>query len=288
MQQKKFATLLKTLFSQERNDMRYIEIDELRKLQLDIMQTIHDFCTKNNIRYSISGGTLLGAVRHKGYIPWDDDIDCMMPRPDYEKFVATFNENNDSPLKVFSSYNDRNFFQPFAKVVNTKTRLIEHEDRSQPNLGVYVDIFPIDGLPNDEDEREQYWNMIAKKKNFSTVIYSKINEKEHGLKKIARKILFCLFRPFSANWYAKKLHRLGIKNSFEASKFVANSIFGYHTKEQMPKSIFDDFVLLDFEDRKFSAVKDYNTYLSNLFGDYMQLPPKEKQVSKHDFEVYWR
>ncbi len=268
--------------------MKEIKIDELRNLQLDIMQSIHDFCSKNEIRYSISGGTLLGAVRHKGYIPWDDDIDCMMPRPDYEKFLSTFNKDNNSGLKVFSSFNDSYFFQPFAKVVNTKTQLIEHEDRPQPNLGVYVDIFPIDGLPNKEEEREKYWNIIAKKKNFSTVIYSKFNKNERGIKKIVRKVLFTLFRPFPANWYAKKLHKMGMKNPFEESLFVANSIFGYHKKEQMPKTIFDDFILLDFEDRKFSAVKDYNTYLSNLFGDYMQLPPKDKQISKHDFEVFWR
>ncbi len=268
--------------------MKTIEVNELRNLQLEIMQTIHDFCVNNNIRYSISGGTLLGAVRHKGYIPWDDDIDCMMPRPDYEKFVKTFNENKASPFRVFSSYNDSHFFQPFAKVVNTNTTLIEKEDRPQPNLGVYVDIFPIDGLPNDENEREKYWNMIARKKNFSTVIYSKSNKKEHGIKKIIRFFLFCLFRPFPANCYTKKLHKLGMKNSFEESNFVANSIFGYHKKEQMPKSIFDSFILLDFEDKKFYAVKDYNTYLTNLFGNYMQLPPKDKQVSKHDFTVFWK
>lgn len=268
--------------------MQVIKTKDLRQLQLEIMQSIHDFCTANNIHYSISGGTLLGAVRHEGYIPWDDDIDCMMPRPDYERFVKSFNKNQNSPLKVLSSYNDKFFFQPFAKVVNTKTSLIEHEDRPQPNLGIYVDIFPIDGLPNNENEREKYWNMIAKKKNFSTVIYASSKKNEHSIKKIIRLILFILFRPFPANWYANKLHKLGMKNSFEGSNFVANSIFGYHKKEQMPKNIFDSYVLLKFEDRKFYAVKDYNTYLSNLFGDYMQLPPKEKQISKHDFEAYWR
>ena len=268
--------------------MKAINIGELKKLQLQIMQTIHNFCCKNNIRYSISGGTLLGAIRHKGYIPWDDDIDCMMPRPDYERFVKTFNQSNNTEFKVLSSYNDKYFFQPFAKVVNTKTLLIEHEDRPQPNLGVYVDIFPIDGLPNEEIKREQYWNKIAREKNFSTIIYSKTNAKEHGIKKIVRRIFFYILRPFPANWYAKKLHKRGMENSFENSNFVANSIFGYHKKEQMPKSIFDSFLKLDFENTSFFAVKDYDTYLSNLFGDYMQLPPKEKQVSKHDFNVYWR
>ena len=268
--------------------MKEIKIDELRQLQLEAMQAIHDFCTKNNIHYSISGGTLLGAVRHKGYIPWDDDIDCMMPRPDYERFVRTFNDNNDSEYRVISSYNDKYFFQPFAKVVNTKTIMVVHEDRPMPNLGVFIDVFPIDGLPNNEKKREHYWNWIAKKKHFSSVIYSKNNPKEHGVKKIARLVLFCLFRPFSANWYTNKLHQFGMKNPFDKSTFVANSIFGYHKKEQMPKSIFESYILLAFEDRKFYAIKDYNTYLSNLFGDYMKLPPVEQQVTKHDFEIYWR
>jgi len=267
--------------------MKAIDIKELKVLQLEIMQSIHDFCIQNDIRYSISGGTLLGAVRHKGYIPWDDDIDCMMPRPDYEKFLRTFNRKK-SDFKVISCYNNKSFYQPFAKVINTKTILIGSGDRKIQNLGVNVDVFPIDGLPNEEKNRKRYWNKIGKKKNFSSVIYTKFMPNEFWIKKIIRIILYYLFRPFPANWYAKKLHKIAMKNSFENSIFVANSIFGYHTKEQMPKTLFDDFILLDFENKSFLSVKNYDTYLSNLFGDYMQLPPKEKQIQKHDFEVFWR
>lgn len=269
--------------------MKQIFIEEMRKLQISILLYVHDFCKENNIRYSLSGGTLLGAVRHKGYIPWDDDIDIMMPRPDYERFVNEFNVNNkESSLKVISSYNDIQFFQPYAKVVNTKTVLKETYKRHIDQMGVYIDVFPIDGLPNDAQKRENYWNFIEKQKNISTAVYENDNSKEKGIKKIARKFLYLIFSFRKANFYANKLHRYGMKNSFEGSKFIANSIFGYHKKETMPGSLFDGFVELDFEGRKFMAVADWKIYLTNLFGDYMKLPPVEQQVSKHDFEAWWR
>lgn len=269
--------------------MKKIETEELKSLQLEIMQYVNDFCKNNNIRYSISGGTLLGAVRHKGYIPWDDDIDIMMPRPDYERFVNVFNDkSSDSDFKVFCSYNDKQWFQPFAKVVNTKTYMTETYDKPLDNLGVNIDIFPIDGLPNDENKRNKYWNFIAKQKNISTCVYQKVNDKESGIKKNARRILYILFSFRKANFYANKLHKYGKNNQFEGSKYIANSIFGYHKKEIIPGTLFNSFVELDFEDRKFMAVEDWKTYLTNLFGDYMKLPPVEQQVTKHDFEVFWR
>lgn len=266
--------------------MKQLNIDEIRKIQLSILMYVHDFCIKNNIRYSICGGTLIGAVRHKGYIPWDDDIDIMMPRPDYEKFCGTFNDNKDSSFKILNSFNDKDFFQPFSKVVDTNTVLVEAYDRPVRNLGANIDVFPIDGLPNDNVAREKYWKKIFKKRNFATVVYSKKNKNERGLKKVARFILFYLFRLFPANVFAKRISRLAQKNDYQNSSYIACSVFGYGKKEEMPKSVFDSFVDLTFEGLEFKALQGWNTYLSNLYGDYMQLPPVEKQVAKHDFECF--
>lgn len=268
--------------------LKKIELEELKKLQVECLQFIHDFCKKNNIRYSVSGGTLLGAVRHKGYIPWDDDIDIMLPRPDYEKFCSAFNADNNSQFKVFCSYNDPQWFLPFAKVVNTKTFMKEWYDKPVDNMGVYVDVFPIDGLPNDEIKREKYWSFIARRKTISTCVYQKNYEKEKGVKKILRRILYNLFSFKKQNFYANKLHKMGMKNPFENSFYVANSLYGYHKKETMPGNLFDKFVEVKFEGKEFMAVSDWNTYLTNLFGDYMKLPPVEQQVSNHHYEVWWR
>ena len=266
--------------------MKQLDIDEIKKIQLSILDYVHKFCVENDIHYSLCGGTLIGAVRHKGYIPWDDDIDIMMPRPDYEKFCKIFNFNENSGYKVLNSYNDRDFFQPFSKVVDVNTVLVESYDRPTKDLGVNIDVFPIDGLPNNSSEREKYWKRIFKKRNFATVIYTKNNKKEHGMKKVIRLILFYLCRPFPANIFAKKLHRLGKHNTFENSNIIANSIFGYGKKEEMPGNLFSSFIDIEFENRKFKAVENYDVYLSNLFGDYMQLPPENERIAKHDFKAF--
>lgn len=276
------------LGSKHDTKLKPISINELKPLQLEILQTVHDFCTKNNIRYSLCGGSLLGAIRHKGYIPWDDDIDIMMPRPDYEKFHDLFNKQADRTFKMISSYNDEQFFLPFGKVVNTKTFLKEKYNRPLDNLGVNIDIFPIDGLPSNKEERKRYWKKIKIEKYLSTCLYQKINKREHGLKKIFRQILFIVFKFHKGNYFALKLHSIAKQSKFNGGGLIANSIFGYGEKEEMPSTLFNSFIDVEFEGRKFRTVTDWKTYLTNIFGDYMQLPPKEAQIAKHDFEMYWR
>lgn len=291
MQNSKITLLLFKYIKMNMNDFsehKKIDLDELKALQLGILQAVHDFCMENSIRYSLCGGTLLGAIRHKGYIPWDDDIDIMMPRPDYEKFHHLFNEQKDSVYKMISAYNDKQFFQPFGKVVDTRTSLKERYSRPLDNLGVNIDVFPVDGLPNDERERDSYWKSIKLKKFVSSCVYQRANHKEHGIKKIIRAILFFLFKPLPGNFFALRLHRIAAGFDFPSSKKIANSIFGYGRKEEMPVKLFDEFVSVDFEGKKINSVADWNSYLTNLFGDYMRLPPEESRIAKHDFEVHWK
>lgn len=268
--------------------MKEILLDELKVLELETLQTIHDFCEKNGIHYSICGGTLIGALRHKGFIPWDDDIDIIMPRVDYEKFKALFNEKKDSPLKFIDCFNTKQYFQPFGKVVNTKTKLIETYARPIDDMGVYIDVFPVDGIPAGVENREQFWRKITKIKNLNTVIYEKNIDGESAIKHFIRLVLFYLFRPLPANIIAKRISRFAEKVDFNASETVASSIFGYGRDEEVVRSVFDSYVDVDFEGRKFKAMSGYETFLHNIYGDYMQLPPEEKRVLKHNFKAYWR
>ncbi len=268
---------------------KIIEIEQLKQIQLSILDFVNLFCKENNIRYSLCGGSLIGAIRHKGYIPWDDDIDIMMPRPDYDKFLELFNSKNaDSNYRVINYLTDKDFYQPFSKIVDTSTVLIEAFERKINGLGVNIDVFVIDGLPNDSEKRNQYWKKMLKLRNLATCLYQKEHKKEHGIKKIIRKIFYYLFKLLPGNFFAKRFDKIAKKNNFEESDIIANSIFGYGKKEEMPGNLFDELVDVDFEGRKYKSVKDYNTYLSNIFGDYMQLPPKEMQVAKHDFEAYYK
>ena len=121
---------------------------ELKKIQTEILKYVHDYCLKNNIKYWLDSGTLLGAIRHKGYIPWDDDIDIGMARDDYNKFLENFN-NTQSKYKCYSIENNNKFCYPYAKILDTSTILYEPDEKGI-KLCVYIDLFPYDNAPNDE------------------------------------------------------------------------------------------------------------------------------------------
>ena len=130
--------------------MKSVNVNELREIQLSILDSVAEFCEKNNIKYFLAYGTLIGAVRHKGYIPWDDDIDIIMPRTDYEKFINDFN-NFSNDYKVYTVNNTEWFPFPYAKVSYENSIIKELSDNMKNhNIGINIDLFPIDGVPKDE------------------------------------------------------------------------------------------------------------------------------------------
>ena len=140
------------------DNKKYIDIDEQKKIQLEMLKEIRDICDEAGLMYFLGGGTLLGAVRHKGYIPWDDDIDLMMPREDYNKLLKIFNEKCNGKSKLLYYGNLKEYYYPYAKVVNTETRLVELDCRNLDEMGVFIDIFPIDFLPEDDKKIKKIFN----------------------------------------------------------------------------------------------------------------------------------
>ena len=140
--------------------MKKIEEKELKSIELNILKDIHTFCEMNNLTYYLCGGTLLGAVRHRGFIPWDDDIDIFMPRVDYDRFLT---EYASKQYTVLCHKNTQGYYLPFAKVVDKSTRIEETLVKSIPNCGVYVDVFPIDGFSNNVDTAK---SMVKKAKRY--------------------------------------------------------------------------------------------------------------------------
>lgn len=265
--------------------MKRINIEELRNIQISLLSFVDKVCKENNLNYSLCGGSLLGAIRHKGYIPWDDDIDIFLPRPDYEKLINLLNVDNKQ-YKILNCFLQKDYFLPFSKLIDANTTLQESYERKFKNYGIFIDIFPIDGLPNDLTKRDAYWNKIKILKRLNTMVYSKTAQEKTFIKQIFRRMMFILLGFIPHNFIAKKLNRLALKNNYEPSEFVACSVFGYGVKEQMSNSCVSSFINVEFEQKQFSAITGWHTYLSNLYGDYMKLPPKEDQIAKHDFEAY--
>lgn len=259
---------------------RDITLDELRNIQLDILDKIDEYCRKNNLRYSLGGGTLLGAVRHKGYIPWDDDIDVMLPRPDYEKFISGFDGLYEN-YKLEGYKNRDNYFLLFSKVYDNRTTLIDSTHKG----GIYVDVFPIDGLPvfSQVPGYIDEMHAIQKQLRRTSKFYEWSGNKAWEFVKYLIKRMITPSRKV----IIKQLDDFFNRYDFESSDYAGSIVGVYAEKEAMKADVFRHYIELTFEGRTYSGIADYDAYLTKHYGDYMKLPPKDQQVSNHNFIAYW-
>lgn len=262
--------------------MKTIKPDELKIIQLNILDNLSKFCIKNKIHYILSYGTLIGAVRHNGYIPWDDDIDICMPRPDYERFLSLFNKKNEN-YKVMEHRIDKNYKLPFAKVYDTNTIINEYL-YIKDNFGVYIDVFPIDGIKSDNQIKLSI--LYNKLLNTKRAIIK--NSQRSILKKVILSIGKIIIHPISIHCILKKITNISTIASFNDSQYAANIVSPYGKCEIMPKELFQEFTMHKFENGEYKIPKEYDKYLKNIYGDYMQLPPIEKQVTHHFYKAYWK
>ena len=265
--------------------MKVIEQEELKTMQLNILKKVDAYCKEHGIQYFLAYGTLLGAVRHKGFIPWDDDIDIAMNREDYERFVAGY---SDEILKVYSLRTSKRCRFPFAKVYDSRTSMFEGSYKKTSEFGVNIDIFPIDAVPDDKQvrlsliQRARFWQMLAKIK-LSRV--SKIMTLKHNLIIFPGRILLA---PIPLTFIAKKIDAISSSWSEEDdTDTVGFMVWGYGEREMFAKDIFSEAVDMRFEDMSAPVPKEYDTVLTSLFGSYREYPPLAKQVSQHDFVAFW-
>lgn len=254
---------------------------ELKQIQLEILKSIDDFCRSNNLKYFLAYGTLLGAVRHKGYIPWDDDIDILMFREDYEKFISMYKDKN---YKVFSTELERKYPYPFVKVGDTRT-YFEEEIKDSIDTGVNIDIFPMDYLPKDKI------NSLRKKRDFLEKIWTLKRlprlKRRGVLKNLILSITQLLLSLTSVHSIVRELENNAKKYKLKESSICGNIAFGGASDIYQSSWFYDQIELL-FEGYTFPCPKEYNNVLNVMYGDYMKLPPKEKQVSHHHFIAYWK
>ena len=264
--------------------MREVSATESRKIMLDILKDVAAFCDANNIVYFLSSGTLIGAIRHKGFIPWDDDIDIEMPRPDYERFIELYSQKGN--YKILSPKDKKSFFF-YAKVYDNQTvkkeNVINHKDYKP--IGIDIDVFPIDGQP-DENHFEQFKKDTDHRvKLFSLYLLSVKPITKESFKLFILSILSHIFGP---HYFLKKYMKSALKYDYDKASMVGFISPYSKYKNRHKKAVFEKSVKVPFEDAEFCAPIGYDEYLTNIYGDYMTPPPVDKRASTHDAEYYWK
>lgn len=268
--------------------IRYQEVTDIREIQqmeLGIMEYIHEVCLKIGVKYFLAYGSLIGAVRHKGFIPWDDDMDICMLREDYEKLQDYLIANPDERYEVMSYKNNLNYVYPFMKVQDNHTYLLEEDVRIDSNMGIYVDIFPVDGYEDDSVFKDKMTRLI-KKRQLSCYTFKGITNTKSLLNSLIRYISVIIFYFTNTNKYIRGIDELAQSRKVDDYELVDYLIYKDMNKPVWKREWLKQTITGVFEGKEFMIPKNYHEILTSDYGDYTQLPPVELRFSHHDFQLW--
>lgn len=259
------------------------ELRQLQEVELEILIEFDRICKKNNIDYSLCGGTLIGAVRHKGFIPWDDDIDVNMLRKDYDKFVKIVNKDLDKKRFFFQSMEtDSSYGFPIAKLKRKDSLYVESSStRDEEEQNIWIDIFPLDNIKSDNIFGKLYYFRIYALKIILAYKDGFVNSVDTKKKKIFLLITKILSFFYNRNRLFKKIQELMRKYNNIDTKYLASFGGVYLPKEITKKRLSEKTMYAEFENHKFRIITQYDEYLRHYYGDYMKLPPEEKRKGHH-------
>lgn len=263
-----------------------LSLREVQLASLEILRKIDAICSREGIRYWAMYGTLIGAVRHHGFIPWDDDLDIAMPRPDYEKFLSWFRSHADEaqPLVALDGYRLK---LPFliTRVSDTTYQMVGEYGDEVSELGTFIDVYPIDGC-GDTAERglEHKKRCMALSKRYLQAGNCIYNNHEAGVVKRALKRVHSVILGDRGKW-AEKSHALATQIPFEGSEYVACLEWDWSTSKLYPRSAVQETRRVPFEDYSIPIPQGYKLILENDYGNYMQLPPENERVGHHYYSI---
>lgn len=271
--------------------MQELSLKELQQVSLDVLLDIHRFCKEHNLRYSLGYGSLIGAIRHKGFIPWDDDVDIVMPRPDFDVFCKTFTSENSAMIYYG---NERSAIACFARVSDmANTVFVVDSPWTSRVSGVWIDIFPLDGVEDQQSDYSKRYSILKKRCSF---VY-KFRRQNHHITSDDK------LWPILRTWLNKIIGLNGIipaaiikgivksarKIDYETSNYIGQMTYFDDGPIRFSKDDFSSYIDVDFEGYKLKAMAGYDHHLKQIYGDYLNLPPEEERVPKQYWlHFYWR
>ncbi len=272
--------------------MENSKLRELQLCELEILKYFIKICDENNITYYISGGTYLGAVRHKGFIPWDDDVDIALPRTDYEKVIEILKKNKNDKYKLSTYTDTKETVHYQAKLIDTSIKVINTSGKNNQVWSAWIDIFPLDGMPNNFFIKfiHEFHLLYLRAMLKFTCFDDQVNLKEKN-RPLIEKILIWVGlhtkfgRKKESVYYLEKIDKTLKKYSEKTSKVYVNFMGAYKFKSILnKKEIYGEGALYQFEGLNLNGPKEYDKYLTHIYGDYMTIP-KEEDKNKHNTEV---
>ena len=267
--------------------MRELTVEEVKARELAILCKVRDFCDAHGLRYYLAYGTLIGAVRHQGFIPWDDDVDLIMFRPDYDVFMREFNRDRQDALAARCVENSPGYYHNMGKVIDESTLLVEN-NKLGDEIGIYIDIFAFDYLPEDETERNRVRGELQRLRDQYRRINQDLSEQKNPLKRLALGANKLALRFLPGDLIARKMNEIAFGATRGERTSICGELTSYMCRDRsvFQTEWFDEVIELPFEGERFTAPKNYDVILRHSYDDYMVLPPEEKRHYEHGFTAY--
>ena len=272
--------------------MQLISADEAKKGALEILKKIDEICKELDLKYCLAYGTLIGAIRHKGFIPWDDDIDIMMPRKDYDILINYFLKHKDSvqPLEVINPQVNEKCPYTISRISDSRYAL-DVDNEEDYGIGLFVDVYPLDGVGNSKAEYSALKNKSSRYASMCFLSTRKSVKRENtksNLKYIIKFPAFIVAKMLGKGFFMKRLYRIADKCDYDNSKYIGCIIWASDDglRGIFPKEWFNELIDVEFEGYMFKVPKEYDKVLTHGYGKYMELPPKSEQIAHHYYDAY--
>lgn len=265
--------------------MKKLTVEDFKQIQIDILLLFDEYCKERGIAYSLAEGTMLGAVRHKGFIPWDDDIDLFMVREEYDRFIQSLSEEHLlGKYEVMIPNVSDNYIFPFVKIVDTSTVAYEKNIDAKYAKGVWIDIFPLDDCAEDKESARkvcvEHFKVIMK------YMFYFGNAEGKSLKKMLKRFYIKFLNTFTKARRNRLKKELMTPTGKRGATYMGPICWSFSPNSAYPREYFAQYEEIEFEGRQFPVFSRYREILSKRYGDdYMEIPPVEKRIS-HDMEVY--